>query len=69
MRYERATFEAASRALAIVGIVILEMQIYPLTEKPQSDGECLSIFSISLGWIENHAYKAFSVTKVKLAIL
>ena len=64
MGSERATFEAVPRTLAAVGTIILEMQIHSLFEKPQSDGECLSIINISLEWTKNHAYKAFGVTEV-----
>ena len=69
MRYERTILEVESRALTTIGIVISEMHIHSLIEKPQSDSGHLSIISISLGWIENHAYEAFSVTKIKSVVL
>ena len=69
MGTKRAIFEAVSRILAVVGTVISEIQIHSLTKKPQSDGRCFSIITISLGWSNNHAYKAFGVTEIKSAML
>ena len=69
MGSERATFEVVSRTLAVVGTIISKMQIHPFTKKPQSNGRCLNIISISLGWTDNHAYKAFGVIKVKSVVL
>ena len=69
MGSERATFEVVPRILAVVGIVILKMQIHSITKKPQSNGKSLSIISISLGWTDNLAYDTFSVTEVKSAML
>ena len=69
MRFERAICEAIPRTLIAVRTVISEIQIHSLIEKPQSDSGHLSIISISLGWIDNHAYETFGVTKVKSAVL
>ena len=66
MRSERATFKVIPRMLIVVRIVISEMQIHSLAKKPQSNGRHLSII---LGWTDNHAYEAFSVTKVGSAML
>ena len=49
--------------------MISEIQIHPLTKKPQSDCGCLGIISINLGWTDDHADEAFGITKVESAML
>ena len=65
MGFERTTLEAIPKPLITAYLILLKMQIYPYSQKPQPNGRRTCFPSISMGRTNQNAYEASNPTQIR----